>query len=118
MPKCLATGLDIYQQETNGLSLPCYSRKELSDLWDKCFFGPAQREEFTPAFDGMCDIIRCAANQIALFPPSSFPGFSPTCPGRVGEKPGNEVVFPSRLGSKTKVLRPTVGGVWILDETY
>lgn len=26
-------------------------RKELSDLWDKCFFGPAQREEFTPAFD-------------------------------------------------------------------
>ena len=27
-------------------------RKELSELWDKCFFGPAQREEFTPAFDG------------------------------------------------------------------
>ncbi|KAJ7333632.1 hypothetical protein OS493_017175 [Desmophyllum pertusum] len=26
-------------------------RKELSDLWDKCYFGPAQREEFTPAFD-------------------------------------------------------------------
>lgn len=26
-------------------------RKELSDLWNKCYFGPAQREEFTPAFD-------------------------------------------------------------------
>lgn len=26
-------------------------RKELSDLWDKCYFGPAQREEFSPAFD-------------------------------------------------------------------
>ena len=46
----------FYNLETNGLSLPCHSRKELSDLWDKCFFGPAQREEFTPAFDGMCGI--------------------------------------------------------------
>ncbi|XP_015758521.1 PREDICTED: protein regulator of cytokinesis 1-like [Acropora digitifera] len=26
-------------------------RKELSELWDKCFFGPSQREEFAPAFD-------------------------------------------------------------------
>ena len=26
----------------------------MSDLWDKCYFGPAQREEFSPAFDGMC----------------------------------------------------------------
>lgn len=26
-------------------------RQELSALWDKCFFGPLQREEFTPAFD-------------------------------------------------------------------
>ena len=27
-------------------------------LWDKCYFGPAQREEFAPAFDGMhCDIL-------------------------------------------------------------
>ena len=92
LPKCLAVGLDVYNQETNGLSLPCYSRKELSDLWDRCFFGPAQREEFTPAFDGMCDVMHCAANKTVVFPPISFPGFSSTCPGRVGEKPGNEVV--------------------------
>ena len=57
----------FYNLETNGLSLPCYSRKELSDLWDKCFFGPAQREEFTPAFDGMCDIIHCAATKLHCF---------------------------------------------------
>lgn len=27
------------------------SRKELAEMWDKCFFGEAQRGEFTPAFD-------------------------------------------------------------------
>ena len=68
----------------------------------------------------MCDIIHCAAKKAAVFPPTSFPGFSPTCLGQVGEKPGNEVVFLSRLGSKTKAFKTnsTVGGVWILDETY
>ena len=39
-------------------------------------------------------MIDCVANKTAVFPPISFPGFSPSCPGRVGEKPGNEVVFP------------------------
>ena len=28
-------------------------RKELVEMWDKCYFGEAQRKEFTPAFDGM-----------------------------------------------------------------
>ena len=28
-------------------------RKELKQLWDKCFFGEDERREFTPAFDGM-----------------------------------------------------------------
>lgn len=107
LPKCLTPGPDVYNQETNGLSLPCYSRKELSDLWDKCFFGPVQREEFTPAFDGMWDMIHCAANKTAVFPPISFPGFSPSCPGWVGEKPGNEVVFPpiSRPNPDLKVFK-------------
>ncbi|XP_028416541.1 protein regulator of cytokinesis 1-like isoform X1 [Dendronephthya gigantea] len=27
------------------------SRKELMEIWDKCYFGEAQRHEFTPAFD-------------------------------------------------------------------
>ena len=103
----------FYNLETNGLSLPCHSRKELSDLWDKCFFGPAQREEFTPAFDGMCDIIHCAANK-TLFPPTSFPGFSPTCMGRVWERNLGGCVSSniqtSRLGAKTKVFK-TLGGV-------
>lgn len=27
------------------------SRKELVEMWDKCYFGEAQRKEFTPAFD-------------------------------------------------------------------
>lgn len=28
------------------------SRKELMEMWDKCYFGESQRHEFTPAFDG------------------------------------------------------------------
>ncbi|XP_046853239.1 protein regulator of cytokinesis 1-like isoform X2 [Xenia sp. Carnegie-2017] len=27
------------------------SRKELAEIWDKCYFGESQRREFTPAFD-------------------------------------------------------------------
>ena len=50
-------------------------------------------------------LIHCAAKKAAVFPPTSFPGFSPTCPRQVGEKPGNEVVFLSRLGSKTKAFK-------------
>jgi hypothetical protein len=28
-------------------------RRELDEIWDKCYFGESQRREFTPAFDGM-----------------------------------------------------------------
>ena len=63
-------------------------------------------------------LIHCAAKKAAVFPPTSFPGFSPTCPRQVREKPGNEVVFSQGLVQKPRLLRPTVEGVWILDETY
>ena len=29
-----------------------YYRKELNELWDKCFYSPTQRHQFTAAFDG------------------------------------------------------------------
>lgn len=31
----------------------CFFRKELEEIWNKCYFGEAQRREFTPAFDGI-----------------------------------------------------------------
>ena len=105
----------FYNLETNGLSLPCYSRKELSDLWDKCFFGPAQREEFTPAFDGMCDIIHCAARKLHCF----LQPHSQASLRIVWDEYRRETwewgcvssnIQTSRLGSKTKVFK-TLGGV-------
>lgn len=39
-------------------------RTELYELWDKCFFGPVQREEFTPAFDGRFTLLIFCVKQI------------------------------------------------------
>ena len=29
------------------------TRTQLHVIWDKCFYGPHQKQEFTPAFKGM-----------------------------------------------------------------